>query len=411
MNFRLGSTCNHVAALLFKVNYAWEHGLTKGCSKPCTSTENQWLAPTLSNVEPVHACDMIVEKPKFRFGAKRKSIVRQSTTVRRLFSTVRSSSDAEPLSLDQVAGAMFPECPNSVALRYSHSAAQQHYDPSADVNVGHTEECESTSHIPDDIKLLSYAKRFNCVTDFVLPVYSEFQLKQIEEDTRGQSKSSLWFDLREGRISASIAHEVCTRAKKLIAGKVCDATSVIRLIIEGKKITADLPSLRYGRESEVEAAETYYVVKNVDHENLSVKECGLYIHNKLSFLCASPDRIVSCRCCGEGLLEVKCPISCVDIDPTEATLPYLVTTGGRVILRRTHQYYTQIQMQMAVTSRQWCDFFVFSKHGYFCERILFDKSFWDVCQSTLETCFNSFLLPSIVASVAPYERARHNVNH
>jgi YqaJ-like viral recombinase domain len=386
--------------MLFKVNYAWEHGFTKGCSKPCTSTENQWLAPTLSNVKPVKASDMVIEKPKFSFGSKRQSIVRQSTAARRLFSGVRSRSDADPLTLDEVAGAMYPECPTAVALRYSHSEAQQQYDPSGDVNVERTEECEFILHVSNGFNFLHYAKGFNCATDFVMPVYSESELRQIELETRGQSHSPLWFDLRKGRISASIAHDVFTRGKKLIGGKVCDAASVIKLITEGTSVNPQLPSLIYGRESEVEAVETYFVVQTLDHENLSVTECGLYIHQNLSFLCASPDRIVTCRCCGEGLLEVKCPINCADLDPAEATLPYLVRDGdGRLMLKHTHRYYTQIQMQMAVTDRKWCDFFVYSKCGYFCERIFFNKSFWDVCQSTLETCFKTFVLPSMVASV------------
>jgi hypothetical protein len=120
----------------------------------------------------------------------------------------------------------------------------------------------------------------------------------------------LWLVLRRERISASIAHEVFTRAKKLISGEVCDAASVIKLITLRENVSADLPSLKYGRESEVEAVETYYVVQSVDHGHLSVKECGLCIDKKLSFVCVSPGRIVSCNCCGEGLRDVKCPISC-----------------------------------------------------------------------------------------------------
>ena len=31
-----------------------------------------------------------------------------------------------------------------------------------------------------------------------------------------------------------------------------------------------------------------------------------------SFVGASPDAVVSCTCCGHGVLEVKCPFSCKD---------------------------------------------------------------------------------------------------
>jgi hypothetical protein len=38
---RLGSTCNHVAAVLFKIDWAWKSGMT---SKSCTSKPCVWSA-------------------------------------------------------------------------------------------------------------------------------------------------------------------------------------------------------------------------------------------------------------------------------------------------------------------------------------------------------------------------------
>ena len=43
------------------------------------------------------------------------------------------------------------------------------------------------------------------------------------------------------------------------------------------------------------------------HENLVVKECGLVLHDSYPYFGASPDGFVSCDCCGEGVLEIKCP--------------------------------------------------------------------------------------------------------
>ena len=34
---------------------------------------------------------------------------------------------------------------------------------------------------------------------------------------------------------------------------------------------------------------------------------------------ASPDGIVSCECCGSGVVEIKCPYSCKDKSFLEAT--------------------------------------------------------------------------------------------
>ena len=40
------------------------------------------------------------------------------------------------------------------------------------------------------------------------------------------------------------------------------------------------------------------------HRGLEVKECGLFVDETHVYMAASPDRLVSCVCCGSGLLEV-----------------------------------------------------------------------------------------------------------
>lgn len=44
-----------------------------------------------------------------------------------------------------------------------------------------------------------------------------------------------------------------------------------------------------------------------DHENHHVTQAGLFLHPDTPFIGASPDGMVSCKCCGEEVLEVKCP--------------------------------------------------------------------------------------------------------
>jgi len=88
---RLGSTCNHVLALLFKVDYAWQNGLTSGCMKPCTATANVWMPPKLTTVKPIQIADMAIVKPNFRSSATRKvASAKDASTARQLFRTERS---------------------------------------------------------------------------------------------------------------------------------------------------------------------------------------------------------------------------------------------------------------------------------------------------------------------------------
>ena len=47
-----------------------------------------------------------------------------------------------------------------------------------------------------------------------------------------------------------------------------------------------------------------------------------------------------------------------------------------VILKRSHQYYYQVQTQLAVAGKSWGDFFVYSQAGYYLARIVFDEAWW-----------------------------------
>lgn len=39
-------------------------------------------------------------------------------------------------------------------------------------------------------------------------------------------------------------------------------------------------------------------------------------------------------------------------------------------------YYAQIQSQIAVTSRNYCDFFIYARYATFGERICFNSEYW-----------------------------------
>ena len=45
-------------------------------------------------------------------------------------------------------------------------------------------------------------------------------------------------------------------------------------------------------------------------------------------------------------------------------------------LSKNHGYYFQIQGQLAITGREYCDFFVYTSRGEYIERIRFDDTLW-----------------------------------
>ena len=56
-----------------------------------------------------------------------------------------------------------------------------------------------------------------------------------------------------------------------------------------------------------------------DHIGLLVTKCGFVIHPHYPHMGSSPDGMVSCLCCGKGVLEIKCLFSCVNKTLLEAT--------------------------------------------------------------------------------------------
>lgn len=48
-----------------------------------------------------------------------------------------------------------------------------------------------------------------------------------------------------------------------------------------------------------------------------------------------------------------------------------------VELKHTHAYYSQVQGQMAITGRKWCDLVIYTEKGISIERIRFSAEFWN----------------------------------
>ena len=90
------------------------------------------------------------------------------------------------------------------------------------------------------------------------------------------------------------------------------------------------------------------------------------------------DAVVSCSCCGKGVLQIKCPNSIANQIPSESNLTNLRKTAvdGKVKLVISHPYYSQVQTQIGFTGRRWYEFLVYTRHGIHLERIMFDQQRW-----------------------------------
>lgn len=83
-----------------------------------------------------------------------------------------------------------------------------------------------------------------------------------------------------------------------------------------------------------------------------------------------------------GFLEIKCPFTARNIPPTEACQNSgfccaLDENTGRLVLKKSHTYSAQVQGQMGIGCRPWCDFVIYISKGISVQRILFDEQYWN----------------------------------
>ena len=101
-----------------------------------------------------------------------------------------------------------------------------------------------------------------------------------------------------------------------------------------------------------------------------------------------------------GLVEYKCPYSARDTTVEEACTKkdfMAHMKEGRVELKRTHKYYYQVQGQMAICRRTWCDFVIWTPYSITIERINFDENFWKDTYKKLEQFYDAAVLPELAS--------------
>ena len=138
----------------------------------------------------------------------------------------------------------------------------------------------------------------------------------------------------------------------------------------------------------------------VHHDEFDLSTSGLFINPSYPHIGATPDGLVSCTCCGDGVMEVKCP-HCL----TERDIPDLVdepnfclvsSESGSVQLSRDHQYYFQVQAQIYVSQKAYCDFVVWGPKSVHIEHVLPDSTFWEQCLERATQFYVLGVLPELL---------------
>ena len=223
---------------------------------------------------------------------------------------------------------------------------------------------------------------------------------EIERTTRGQHKTALWFSVRKYRITASNFGAVLSQK---------DATppdKLIMQIIQPRSFST--PATRHGIENEKHTISAYlsHQLSN-GHPDIVVGESGVIV-NQSCFLGATPDGVVYDPIQADkpyGFIEVKCPYSSRNLSPAEACensdfFCMYDQDSNQLKLKKAHKYFAQIQGQMAIGERPWCDLVVYTFKGISVERINFDNDFWMLkLLPKLRSFYDDCVLPEIVSPV------------
>lgn len=128
------------------------------------------------------------------------------------------------------------------------------------------------------------------------------EAEYLEESTRLQSHSPLWHQHRLGRITSSLFKRVKN------ASLVNPPTSLVKTLMQEYHFNSTkVPSLNWGISHEDTARKDYLDLATENHVNFECYQTGLFINPDFPHLGASPDGIITCDCCGKGLLEIKHP--------------------------------------------------------------------------------------------------------
>ena len=153
-----------------------------------------------------------------------------------------------------------------------------------------------------------------------------------------------WMACRTGQVTASRVADLMAKTKSGYSASRDNymAQLVCELVTGQREESYSNASMAWGNEQEPFARAAYEAKANV-----LVDEVGFILHPTIAGCGASPDGLVG----DSGLVEIKCP------NTNTALEAWLKWSDDKNPV--TSKYNTQMQMQMACTSRKWCDYVIY----------------------------------------------------
>ena len=384
----IGEACFHIAAVLFTI----EANTNMKQQFSCTSLPCSWLPSSFRSVTFTEISKMDFSTPTSkRIQCQKKTDEHEeseSAPKKKIVSIPEPTENDLELFYNDLSKTRGKPVILSLLPNYNES-----YIPAYESGI--LPKPLTELHNPEAMKM-TYLELLNkCEQTYQSVMFTFDQALLVEEQTRGQVKSHIWFEQRAGRITASrlreAVHTNYLQPSLLLVKSICYP--------EQRQFTS--ATCQYGCNHEDLARQMHTQRFSAEHEDFLVIKSGLILDPKFPFLGASPDGLVNCKCCNTGVLEIKCPFSCkqksfVQLANDNSSF-CLDNDNGSLTLKVDHPYYFQVQLQMKLCHVQYCDFVIWRESGeIFCQRISLDLSFVDSAISSVTPLIKYAILPELV---------------
>ena len=389
--------CNHVIALLFRVEAAVRIGATKPSS---TSLLSKWNVPTgtKSKISHTPIADMVFNKYQYN---KSKSSKSKIANANEKYKTFQFSSPQKSTYLQ-----------NKKEVRLN--LFQKLKDASSDscfveIMNGKSQQMNNKNNFQNlPFSLSKSLKKFNIdhskskeenITLFTNSLFlSNNDINIIEHNTKNQSSSNAWVEQRKYRLTASNFGRIVKRLENIQKNLNENPNKLLNSLTTNTSFSTY--ATRHGIATEPHAKiEVTNILKDDNHKLLKSYDSGTIIYDKFPYISASPDLIISCECCGKGLVEIKCPYTIRDAVPNIQNLEQI--DKSTLKLNTNHNHYYQIQGQLGISNATHCWYFVYTEHGHYIEKILFDQIFFSKMIEKLSMFWYEFMAPELLYNIKP----------
>ena len=215
---------------------------------------------------------------------------------------------------------------------------------------------ESNDHLPIRLQCIfnpahldkDYDQLVTLANNFSMHTVTQEMLEHLTKVICDQAKSKQWFRFRAGRITAShFKQVVCTNPDQ-------PSISLLKGVCYPEMNKFTTTATEWGCQHEKFGIPDYQA-RITSHEQLVTSKSGFHISLDHPFLGASPNALVECKCCGKGVMEIKCPYNCCNkyLEDVACEGKYFCLenlSDGTLKLERDHSYYYLCQIQIFSTA-------------------------------------------------------------